>query len=188
MKKVCVFCGSSKGNNSIYSDYARTLGRLLAENSIDLVYGGGNIGLMGIISRTVLEHGGHVTGIIPELLHSKVPHEELSELKIVKNMHERKSLMYSMSDGFICLPGGIGSLEEVLEAFTWLQLGYHKKPVCLINAGGYYDHLIRQLEIMVQEGFMKKTHFDSLIIKEDLNEIIQDMRSAPLETEDKWSK
>lgn len=188
MKKICVFCGSSSGNNNIYSRYAETLGQLLVENSIDLVYGGGDIGLMGTISRTVLKNGGHVTGIIPELLHEKVPHVELSELKIVKNMHERKALMYNLSDGFICLPGGIGSLEEVLEAFTWLQLGYHKKPVCLINVGGYYNHLIKQLEVMVNEGFMKKGHFDSLIIKENFNGIIEEMRSLPVKTVDKWSK
>jgi uncharacterized protein (TIGR00730 family) len=188
MKKICVFCGSSTGNNNLYSKYAESLGKLLAENSIDLVYGGGDIGLMGIISRTVLKHGGHVTGIIPELLHSKVPHVELSELIIVKNMHERKALMYSLSDGFICLPGGIGSLEEVLEAFTWLQLGYHTKPVCLINAEGYYTHLIKQFGMMVNEGFMKKTHFESLIIKDDLNGVIEDMQSLPVKTEDKWSR
>ncbi len=187
MKKICVFCGSSSGNNRLYSEYAKKLGKLLVEYSIDLVYGGGDIGLMGIISRTVLENGGHVTGIIPQLLHEKVPHTELSELFIVENMHERKALMYNLSDGFICLPGGIGSLEEVLEAFTWLQLGYHNKPVSLININGYYDHLIKQLEMMVNEGFMKKGHLNSLIIKDDFNGIIEDMKSLPVKTEDKWS-
>lgn len=188
MKKICVFCGSSSGNNNLYMQYAETLGKLLVENSIDLVYGGGDLGLMGIISRTVIENGGHVTGIIPRLLHEKVPHSELSELRIVENMHERKALMYTLSDGFICLPGGIGSIEEVLEAFTWLQLGYHKKPVSLINAGGYYNHLIKQLEMMVNEGFMKKVHFDSLIIKDNCNGIIEEMKSLTINTEDKWSR
>ena len=187
MEKICVFCGSSSGSNPIYSQMAEELGKILAGNSLELVYGGGDVGLMGIISRTVLNSGGHVTGIIPELLHGKVPHKELSELRIVKDMHERKALMYNLSDGFICLPGGIGSLEEVLEAFTWLQLGYHRKPVCIINSGGYYNHLIKQLEYMVSEGFLKQFHFDTLIIKDNFTGIIEDMKSIDLRYKEKWS-
>ena len=188
MKKICVFCGSSRGNNPIYSRMAEELGEILAENSLDLVYGGGDVGLMGIISQTVLNRGGHVTGIIPEMLHGKVPHRELSDLRIVKDMHERKALMYNLADGFICLPGGIGSLEEVLEVFTWLQLGYHRKPVCIINSEGYYNHLIKQLEFMVSEGFLKKYHFDTLLVKNDFTGIIADMKSINLQYKEKWGR
>lgn len=186
MKKICVFCGSSSGNNPVYTNTALKLGDYFADNSISLVYGGGNIGLMGIISSTVMDKGGHVTGIIPEMLHENVTHKGISELIVVKTMHERKALMYSMSDAFICLPGGIGSLEEVLEVFTWLQLGYHSKPVVLLNINGFYNNLIKQLEFMVEEGFLKKEHFSNLIVRDNLDNLIFDIFSADIHYNNKW--
>lgn len=177
MKNLCVFCGSSAGSNPVYADTARKLGIYLAENSINLVYGGGDVGLMGILSSCMMEKGGRVTGIIPELLHAMVPHRKISELVVVKDMHERKSLMYRMSDAFLCMPGGIGSLDELMESFTWLQLGYHSKPVCILNVNGYYSGLLAQFEFMVTEGFLRREHLASLIVTEKIEGLAELLRS-----------
>ena len=186
MKKICVFCGSSSGNDPVYSNMALKLGDYFVKNDISLVYGGGNIGLMGIISSTVMDRGGHVTGIIPEMIHENVTHNGISELLVVKTMHERKALMFSMSDAFICLPGGIGSLEELLEVFTWLQLGYHSKPVMILNINGFYNHLIKQLEFMVEEGFLKEEHLLNLIIKDNIDNLIDDIFTEHIHYNSKW--
>jgi uncharacterized protein (TIGR00730 family) len=177
MKNLCVFCGSSAGNNPVYSRTALELGRYLAGNSIKLVYGGGDVGLMGILSSCVMENGGHVTGIIPELLHAMVPHRKISELIVARDMHERKSLMYRMSDAFLCMPGGIGSLDELMESFTWLQLGYHNKPVCVLNINGYYNGLLSQLEFMVTEGFLRREHLSSLLVTEKIDGLLELLES-----------
>lgn len=182
MKNICVFCGSSTGTDPVYSDFAAKLGNYLAENSVSLIYGGGDIGLMGILSSTVMDKGGHVTGIIPKLLHDSVPHRSISSLIVVETMHQRKSLMYSMSDAFICLPGGIGSLEELLEVFTWLQLGYHSKPVLVLNINGFYNNLIKQFELMVEEGFLKKTHLSNLIVRDNIENLLDEICSFSKET------
>jgi len=186
MKKICVFCGSSKGSDPEYSQYALQLGEYLAANSIGLVYGGGNIGLMGILSSAVMNNGGNVTGIIPEKLYANVPHKNITELIVVKNMHERKALMYEMSDAFICLPGGIGSLEELLEVFTWMQLGYHSKPVTLLNINGFYNSLISQLRLMVDQGFMKEFHLSNLIVRENLDSLLETVFSSEIKYSEKW--
>lgn len=186
MKKICVFCGSSTGKSPIYSNTALKLGNYFAENEISLIYGGGNIGLMGIISSTVMDRGGHVIGIIPEMIHENVTHKGISELIVVKTMHERKALMYSMSDAFICLPGGIGSLEELLEVFTWLQLGYHSKPVMILNIKGFYNNLIKQLEFMVEEGFLKEEHLSNLIVKDNIDNLIDDIFTEHIHYNSKW--
>jgi len=177
MKNICVFCGSSAGINPLYSEAAAQLGRYLAENGVNLVYGGGNVGLMGILSGSVMESGGSVTGIIPELLHSLVPHRHITELIVVNDMHQRKSLMYRMSDAFICMPGGIGSLDELLESFTWLQLGYHTKPVCVLNINGYYSRLLDQLEFMVTEGFLSSRNLELLTITGRIEGILELLHS-----------
>ncbi len=186
MKKICVFCGSSTGKDPIYSNTALKLGDYFVNNDISLVYGGGNIGLMGIISSTVMDRGGHVIGIIPEMIHENVTHKGISELIVVKTMHERKALMYEISDAFICLPGGIGSLEEVLEVFTWLQLGYHSKPVMILNINGFYNHLIKQLEFMVEEGFLKKEHLSNLIVRDKFDNLIDDIFLSDIQFNNKW--
>lgn len=187
MKKICVFCGSSTGNDPVYSTFAVRLGEYLAERSVSLVYGGGDIGLMGLLSSTVMKCGGHVTGIIPELISSQVPHKNISELIVVKTMHERKAMMYSISDAFICLPGGIGSLDELLEVFTWLQLGYHSKPVLLLNINGFYNDLIRQFELMVAEGFLKRSHLSNLIVKDDIDNLLDEIFTKNIYIENKIS-
>jgi len=188
MKKICVFCGSSTGNDPVYSDFTRKLGEYLARHSISLIYGGGDIGLMGILSSTVMQGGGNVTGIIPEMISEHIPHKNISELIVVKTMHERKALMYSMSDAFICLPGGIGSLDELIEVYTWLQLGYHSKPVVIINLNGYYNNLIKQFEYMVKEGFLKETHLSNLIVKENLDNLLIEIFSADIHYHSKWEE
>jgi uncharacterized protein (TIGR00730 family) len=186
MKKICVFCGSNSGKNPIYADFAKKLGEYMVQNSISLVYGGGGYGLMGAISTTMMEMGGQVTGIIPELINEHVVHNNISELIVVKTMHERKSLMYSMSDAFICLPGGIGSLEELFEVFTWLQLGYHSKPVLIFNINGFYDNLLKQLEVMVEEGFLSESHLANLIVKDNLDNLLEEIFSIKLFYDSKW--
>jgi len=186
MKKICVFCGSSSGKNPDYSNYAAKLGEYFVHNSISLIYGGGDVGLMGTISSTVMNKGGHVTGIIPEMINEHVPHKNISRLIIVKTMHERKAMMYSMSDAFICLPGGIGTLEELMEVLTWLQLGYHSKPVMILNINGFFNNLINQLQFMVTEGFLKEAHFSNLLIKDNLDNLLKEMFSTDIHHDTKW--
>lgn len=164
MKSICVYCGSSMGVNPGYAEAARLLAAEMVKDGIALVYGGGNIGLMGVIADEVMQLGGDVTGIIPQaLLDKEVGHHGLSRLHIVKDMHERKALMAQLSDGFIAMPGGIGTLEELFEAFTWLQLGLHDKPIGLLNVGGFYDGLNRFLAHTVNEGFLKQGQAELLI-------------------------
>lgn len=159
MKKICVFCGSSFGNNKSYSDTANLLGNLIAKKNIELVYGGASVGLMGEIASAVLKAGGTVTGVIPkQLLEKEIAHTGLNDLRIVGSMHERKSLMADLSDGFIAMPGGFGTLEEVFEVVAWGQLNFHNKPLGLLNVNGYYNNLIKFLDHSVNENFIKPEH------------------------------
>ena len=167
-RKICVFTGSRHGASSAYADAAEQLARDLVERGFGLVYGGGNVGLMNVIADAVLALGGHVTGVIPnELVSKEVAHRGLSELRVVKSMHERKALMAELSDGFIALPGGIGTMEEFFEVLSWAQLGIHNKPCGLLNASGYYDHLIQFLDHAVSEDFVKPKHRALLIVEHD---------------------
>lgn len=159
MKSLCVYCGASIGASNIYASAARSLAAALVERNISLVYGGGNIGLMGVIANETLRLGGHVTGVIPQILMDKeVGHSGLSRLHIVKDMHERKATMAALSDGFIAMPGGLGTLEELFEMLTWCQLGLHKKPVGLLNVSGFYDGLITFTDHLVAQGFLSPLH------------------------------
>jgi uncharacterized protein (TIGR00730 family) len=174
MKSICVYCGSSTGSSEIYAIGARQLATSLVSKRLSLVYGGGNVGLMGIIADEVLLLGGHVTGVIPQALMDKeVGHTQLSQLHIVRNMHERKALMAELSDGFIAMPGGIGTLEELFEMFTWLQLGFHKKPLGLLNVDGFYDSLILFLQQTAQKNFLQEKHLDMLIVESDPDKLLQ---------------
>lgn len=178
MKSICVYCGSSLGNAASYSDAARALAAELVSQNIALVYGGGNVGLMGVIADEVMRRGGNVTGIIPQaLLDKEVGHHGLTRLHIVKDMHERKAMMAQLSDGFIAMPGGIGTLEELFEAMTWLQLGLHDKPVGLFNIAGFYDGLLAFLHHQVKEGFLKPRHADLLIAESAPAPLIQSLRA-----------
>ncbi len=157
-RKLCVYCGSSPGRNPTYAEAARRLGRALAEAGIGLVYGGGSLGLMGEVARACLEAGGHVTGIIPEfLIREEIMLEGVNELIVTANMHERKMSMFEQSDGFCALPGGIGTLEELVEISTWAQLGQHVKPIILANISGYWDPLLQLVEHMREEGFFRSS-------------------------------
>nr|WP_320013763.1 TIGR00730 family Rossman fold protein [uncultured Desulfobacter sp.] len=168
MQKICVYCGSSDGTRPEYRQAAAALGRAMLEKDIDLVYGGAGVGLMGTLADTVLQGGGRVTGVIPEaLINREISHPGLTELVVVGSMHERKSMMAELSDGFIALPGGIGTMEELFEILTWSHLGIHKKPCALLNVVGYYDHLNAFTQHGVNQGFIRKETEAKLIIKED---------------------
>lgn len=167
MKSICVYCGSATGNSPLFRAAALELAGQLVTHQIKLVYGGGDVGLMKVIADEVLRLGGNVTGVIPQALFEReVGHSNLSKLHIVADMHERKALMAELSDGFIALPGGIGTLEEMFEMFTWLQLGFHNKALGLLNVDGFYDHLLQFLEHAVNAEFLKTEH-NALLIKED---------------------
>jgi len=171
--KICVFTGSSRGARAEYSDAARRLARRLVERGYGLVYGGGNVGLMGVIADAVLDGSGHVTGVIPDALVSQeVAHRGLSELRVVQSMHERKAVMADLSDGFIAMPGGIGTMEEFFEVLSWSQLGLHDKPCGLLNIGGYYDHLIRFMNHAVDQEFLKPKHRALLIVEEEPSRLL----------------
>ncbi len=166
IKNLCVYCGSSAGRLEAYASSAKALAEALVEKDIGLVYGGADIGVMGILAGHVLKLGGRVTGVIPKALaHKEVMHENLTELHVTQSMHERKMLMAELSDGFIALPGGIGTLEELFEIWTWAQLGFHRKPCGLLNVEGYYDTLIQFLDHMLAEQFVKDHQRDMLIVE-----------------------
>ncbi len=168
MKRVCVFCGSSMGTRADYVEAAAGLGRLLASRGLGLVYGGGNVGLMGIMADAALASGGEVVGVIPEaLLKLEVGHLDLAQLHVVGSMHERKALMAELADAFIALPGGIGTMEELFEVWTWAQLGMHPKPLGFLDVAGYYAHLQAFLDHMTAEGFLRTRHRAMVAIDTD---------------------
>ena len=170
---ICVFTGSRHGSHPEYAEAARQLGRELVERNYGLVYGGGNVGLMKVIAEAVLDLGGHVTGVIPDSLVSKeVAHRGLSELRIVQSMHERKAMMAELSDGFIAMPGGIGTMEEFFEVLSWAQLGIHRKPCGLLNTGGYYNRLVEFLDHAVEHDFLKPKHRSLLILANEPPDIL----------------
>jgi uncharacterized protein (TIGR00730 family) len=188
MKAVCVYCGSSFGVNPAHSEAARAFGRALVAADLGLVYGGGKVGLMGVIADTVMAEGGRAIGVIPELLVNKeVGHEGLSELHVVPDMHQRKKMMADLSDAFVALPGGAGTLEELFEVYTWAQLGYHHKPIGVLNIDGFYDPLIALLKHTVSEGFMRQTYFDLLQIDNDPAALIAKIARYHAPAEDKWA-
>jgi uncharacterized protein (TIGR00730 family) len=174
LQSVCVFCGSSTGSNAAYTEAARSLGTTLAEANLRLVFGGGHVGLMGEISNAVIAAGGDVIGVIPKfLVERELAHEGLSDLRIVGSMHERKALMSDLSEAFIALPGGTGTLEEFFEVLTWAQLGEHKKPCGLLNVAGYYDPLLTVFDRMVEAGFLSESNRAILLVEGDPERLLQ---------------
>lgn len=168
IKRICVFCGSRSGAKKEYEEAAVKLGKLLVKNKIGLVYGGGGVGLMGTVAKTVLKNGGEVIGVIPKGLAEKEQAvKALTDLRVVDSMHERKALMAELSDGFIALPGGLGTMEELFEAITWAQLGIHSKPCGLLNIEGYYSRLVEFIAYMNQERFVEAKHCSLLLVEED---------------------
>jgi len=167
LKSVCVFCGSQAGQRPEYEQAARELARVLATHDVGLVYGGGHVGLMGALADAMLARGGRVTGVIPHhLMRPEVAHQELTELIVVDSMHERKRVMADRSDAFIVLPGGYGTLEEMFEMVTWLQLRLQAKPVGVVNVEGYFDSLLRFLEHSAAQGFIRRADWDLLIVEQ----------------------
>lgn len=168
LKRLCVYCGSSPGRDPAYGNAARQLGEALVERGIGLVYGGASVGVMGTIADTVLAAGGEAIGIIPRALFIKeVAHPNLTEQHVVESMHERKAMMAELSDGFIALPGGWGTIEEIFEILTWAQLGFHEKPCGLLNVAGYYDGLFRFLDHAIDEEFVRPVYRDILTLESD---------------------
>ena len=177
LNKICVFCGSSEGNDSEIYQAALSLGKAFVENNITLVYGAAKIGIMGAVAKSVLEGNGTVVGIIPGFLKKKeVVHLGLTELITTKNMHERKMKMQELSDGFIALPGGFGTLEELFEIITWLQLGLHSKPIGLLNTNGFYDDLIKLIENMVKKKFVSSENYQLLLVDTQIDSLLEKMR------------
>ena len=187
--RLCVFCGSSAGLDPVYLETARLLGETLARSGIELVYGGASVGLMGAVADAVLAQGGHVIGVMPQALVDKeIAHSGLSDLRVVGSMHERKALMAELSDGFIALPGGLGTFEELFEVWTWAQLGYHKKPCALLNVAGFYDKLADFLDDVAERGFVKPVHRAMLIVKDEPAALVDAIRSYEPPKVEKWIK
>ncbi|MBV1922610.1 MAG: TIGR00730 family Rossman fold protein [Flavobacteriaceae bacterium] len=187
LNKICVFCGSSEGNDTTILDVSKQLGETLAKNEITLVYGAAKIGVMGIIAQSTLDNHGKVIGIIPEFLKLKeVVHLGLTELITTQNMHDRKMQMQEISDGFIALPGGLGTLEELFEILTWLQLGLHKKPIGLLNINHFYDDLLNLLENMVRKGFLSMENYNLLIVDSSIDSLLKKMSEFKDPKSPKW--
>ena len=185
MKRICVYCGSGVGKGSAYSDAAAALGRAMVARDMGLVFGGGKIGMMGVIARAVLAAGGEAIGVIPESLMARdLALDSVTDLRVVADMHERKALMAKRADAFIALPGGFGTMEELLEILTWAQLGFHAKPVGLLNVSGYFDHLIRFIEHAVEERFIAPGYRGLLLVHEDPSELLAMLgRYEPLDVD-----
>jgi len=182
VKRICVFSGSSPGGDLAYRAAATDLGHRLAERGIELVYGGASVGLMGAVADAAMEGGGHVIGVIPQsLVDREIAHPAIGELRVVESMHERKALMADLSDAFVALPGGVGTLEELFEVYTWNQLGLHAKPLGLFNVRGYYDGLARFLDHAVEERFITRENRAMLLVHEHLDELLDglDVWQAP---------
>jgi len=179
MKTLAVYCGAAHGANPVYADAARALARAMVEHNIALVYGGGKVGLMGVIADEVLRLGGEATGVIPRaLVEREVGHAGLTRLFVVKDMHERKAMMSDLSEGFIAMPGGMGTLEELFEMVTWSQLGIHAKPIGLLNVNGFYDGLRAFVRHQVVEGFVRPEHEGLMLADSDPLELIRRLRAA----------
>jgi uncharacterized protein (TIGR00730 family) len=184
VNRVCVFCGASAGEDSRYLDTADRFGQILAREGIELVYGGSRVGMMGRIAAATLQAGGKVTGVIPgAIMNRELAHQELTELRVVRSMHERKSEMAELSDAFIALPGGLGTLEAFCELLTWGQLGLHQKPCAILDVGGYFQPLVRFFDHMTREGFMSRPQRDMVLVEEDPEQLIPRLRGyQPLAT------
>jgi uncharacterized protein (TIGR00730 family) len=187
MRRVCVYAGSNLGSDPVYTDAAKALAHLLAERGIGLVYGGGHVGLMGVLADAALAAGGEVIGVMPQaLVDREIGHRGLTELRIVGSMHDRKALMADLSDAFVAVPGGIGTLEELIEIYTWSQLGIHSKACGVLNVRGYYDALAAFLDHAVEEGFLRPQHRAVLSVAADPGELLDRLDAFEPPTVRKW--
>ncbi len=180
IRRLCVFCGSSPGRSPLYIQKAQEVGRSLAKAGITLVFGGSGIGLMGVLAKTVMENSGYTIGVIPRRIYDMVEHVPLTEEHIVESMHERKSMMYDLADAFMVLPGGIGTMEEFFEAFTWNQLGYHLKPIGILEVNGFFAPLMAFLSHMAKEGFCRKEQLDTLVVEDEPALLIKRLKEMEL--------
>lgn len=183
LKSVAIYCGTAFETEPIYREQAEYVGKILAEQKIQLIYGGGKVGLMGVVADACLAHGGQVIGVMTRhLVEKETAHHGLTQLYVVENMHERKQKMSELADGFIALAGGVGTLEEIFEQWTWAQIGLHKKPCAFLNTHDFYQSLFQFVDVMVAQGFIHRTYADMLIKHHDIEEILQQMRQyqAPL--------
>jgi uncharacterized protein (TIGR00730 family) len=187
LERVCVFCGSSSGESSAYEEGARRLGQMLAGAGITLVYGGASVGLMGTLADAALEAGGQVIGVIPKALQEReISHGNLTDLRVVGSMHERKALMAALSNGFIAMPGGAGTLEEFFEIWTWAQLGEHGKPCGLLNVEGYYDPMLAFLDHMVVQGFLSRKHRAMVLVESEPEPLLESFSNYRPPDVPKW--
>lgn len=187
MKRICVFCGSSAGEDARYLDAADRFGQLLAREGIELVYGGSRVGMMGRLAAATLQAGGRVIGVMPgALMNREVAHQELTELRVVKSMHERKSEMAQLADAFVALPGGLGTLEAFCELLTWTQLGLHQKPCAMLDVAGYFQPLVRFFDHMTRQGFMSRMHRQMVLVEEDPDVLIQRLRAYRAPETPRW--
>jgi uncharacterized protein (TIGR00730 family) len=187
LKRICVFCGSNSGVQSAYGEAAQTVGRLLAQRGIELVYGGGKVGLMGALADACLVEGGRVIGVIPQaLVNKEVAHSGLTELRIVNSMHERKAIMAGLSDVFVALPGGYGTWDELFEALSWSQLGIQRKACGILNVNGYYDPLLQLTDKAVAEGFLRKISRELLISDVDPERLLNRLSTYSVPIVDEW--
>ncbi|GAB4069935.1 TIGR00730 family Rossman fold protein [Ancylobacter sonchi] len=187
MRRICVFLGSNAGHRPDYTEATVALGTALAREGIGLVYGGASVGLMGALADAALAAGGEVTGVIPRgILEREVAHKGLADLRIVGSMHERKAMMAELADAFVALPGGIGTLEELFEVWTWAQLGSHDKPCALLNVGGYFDRLLGFVDHVVGEGFMREAHRDMLLVADNPKALLARLRAYRAPQVAKW--
>lgn len=187
LSRICVFLGANPGIDPVYAETARSMGRALAEGGIGLVYGGSSVGLMGILADEVMARGGEVLGVIPQALSDKeIGHRAITRLEVVASMHERKARMAELADGFVALPGGIGTLEEIFEVFTWGQLGFHKKPCALLDVRGYYTGLCAFLDHVRDQGFLKDAHRSMLLCDPDPARLLERMAAYEAPTVTKW--
>ena len=189
MKNILIYCGSSAGYNEIYKNTATQVGKILANQGLSLIYGGGSVGLMGTVADAILANGGEAIGVIPSFMEPwEVQHKGLTECIVTDSMHTRKQLMAEKSDAVIALPGGWGTLDELFEILTWRQLGLHKMPIGILNINGFYDHLLVMLEKMVSEGFVKEANLKMLIVDDDIESLLEKLRNDVSEGElvGKW--
>lgn len=185
--RLCVFCGSSTGYRPAYAEAAAQLGQAIANSKTALVFGGGRVGLMGILADSVLAAGGQAIGVIPRaLVEKEIAHASLTQLHVVQSMHERKARMADLADAFLLLPGGFGSWEEFCEIVTWLQLGIHRKPCAILNVAGYYDHLLSLADHALAEGFLRAAHHAMIIVETNPQALLSRLAAAPIPTEVKW--
>jgi len=189
LKNICVYCGSNPGNDPAYAEQAQALARAMVERDLGLVYGGSRVGIMGVVADAVLAAGGRAVGVLPEALQRKeLAHLGLTELHVVQSMHERKTMMVEKADAFVALPGGAGTLEELFETWTWAQLGFHQKPVGLLNVNGYFDALATFLDGVVSSGFMQPQHREMLVVADDPATLLTRFASYEPPTVSKWIK